>query len=274
MNEIDTSPRAREYLDAYNDQLRDRMFVNDPDEETVDVVGPVKRLTKIQGRGFIMYKDLGGLDGEALDAFIAEQRDYFAGLGKTVEWKYHVEDQPADLPDRLAAHGFEPEELESIVIGEAADHMIAVRLPEGVTVREITSDADLERVRAMEEKVWDTPMEWLPKALAAELKSTTDPVTVLVAEADGEVVCAAWIRCHKGTEFASLWGGSTLPGWRGKGIYRALVARRAQLAVARGFKYLQFDCSDESRPILLRMGMSWVTKAFPYVWKPQDAAAE
>lgn len=272
MNDIDTSPRAREYLDAYNKQLRDRMFVNNPDEETVDVVGPVKRLTKTEGRGFIMYADLDGLDGDELDAFITEQRDYFAALGKTVEWKYHVEDRPADLPDRLAAAGFEPEDVDSIVIGEAADHLIVDRLPEGVTVREVTSTEDLERIRVMEETVWDKPMPWLPKALATEMTSTTDPVTVLVAEAGGDVVCAAWIRCHNGTEFASLWGGSTLSQWRGKGIYKALVRRRAQLAVARGFKYLQFDCSPDSRPILLRMGMLWVTKAVPYVWKPEEAS--
>lgn len=41
------------------------------------------------------------------------------------------------------------------------------------------------------------------------------------------MVSAAWLVIIPGTEFAALWGGSTLAEWRRKGIYRALVARRA-----------------------------------------------
>jgi hypothetical protein len=42
--------------------------------------------------------------------------------------------------------------------------------------------------------------------------------------------------------------------WRGCGICRALVARRAQLVCARGVRYLQVDASDDSKSILLRIG--------------------
>ena len=66
---------------------------------------------------------------------------------------------------------------------------------------------------------------------------------------------AAWLVYNQGTEFAGLWGGgSTLPGWRGRGIYRALVGRRAQLAAQLGVKYLLVDASAASRPILGRLG--------------------
>jgi GNAT superfamily N-acetyltransferase len=87
------------------------------------------------------------------------------------------------------------------------------------------------------------------------------------------VVSAAWLTYEAGTEFAGLWGGSTLPGWRGRGIYRALVARRAQLAVARGVTYLQVDASADSSPILRRLGLQAVTTTTPYVWAPTAAAA-
>jgi len=46
------------------------------------------------------------------------------------------------------------------------------------------------------------------------------------------------------------------------------VARRAQLAVARGVRYLQVDASDDSKPILLRLGFRAVTTTTPYVWSP------
>ena len=56
--------------------------------------------------------------------------------------------------------------------------------------------------------------------------------------------------------------------WRRHGIYRALVARRAQLASARGVRYLQVDASDDSKPILLKLGFRAVTTTTPYVWTP------
>ena len=84
------------------------------------------------------------------------------------------------------------------------------------------------------------------------------------------MVCAAWVRFASGTGFATLWGGSTLPAWRGRGIYRALVAQRANLAAARGFRYLQVDASDASRPILERLGFVPVTTTTPFIWMPPE----
>src|ERR1039458_10667140 len=66
-----------------------------------------------------------------------------------------------------------------------------------------------------------------------------------------------------GTEFNALWGGSTLATWRRRGIYRALVARRAQVAVERGVKYLLVDASDDGSPILQRLGMHQVATTTP-----------
>ncbi len=53
-----------------------------------------------------------------------------------------------------------------------------------------------------------------------------------------------------------------------RGIYRALVAERAQRARQRGFRYLQVDASDESRPILERLGFIAVTTTTPFTWTP------
>lgn len=94
-------------------------------------------------------------------------------------------------------------------------------------------------------------------------------MSVWLAEApDGQVVSAAWVRFHAGTEFASLWGGATLPTWRRRGIYTELVARRADEAAERGFRYLQVDALPESRPILERLGLRQVTTTTPWLWAP------
>ena len=52
------------------------------------------------------------------------------------------------------------------------------------------------------------------------------------------------------------------------GIYRALVAARARIALERGRRYLQVDASDDSRPILERLGFIPVGTTTPYVWTP------
>jgi hypothetical protein len=54
-------------------------------------------------------------------------------------------------------------------------------------------------------------------------------------------------------------------------IYKATVAYRANLAAERGFRYLEVDASDDSRPILERLGFVPVTTTTPYVWRPSDA---
>src|SRR5438477_642904 len=90
-----------------------------------------------------------------------------------------------------------------------------------------------------------------------------------LGEAGKTVVCAGWVRFPEGTEFATLWGGGTLPAWRGRGIYRALVAYRARLAAERGRRYLEVDASDASRPILERLGFVAVTTTTPFIWSPE-----
>jgi len=116
--------------------------------------------------------------------------------------------------------------------------------------------------------VYGEPAPDQVEALRAQLTTQPDGVVVLVAMAGDQPVCAARIELPAGVDFAGLWGGSTVPGWRGKGIYRALVARRAQLATERGYRYLQVDASDQSRPILARLGFVPLDTTTPYVLRP------
>jgi N-acetylglutamate synthase-like GNAT family acetyltransferase len=87
-----------------------------------------------------------------------------------------------------------------------------------------------------------------------------------VAEADGHVICSGRLARVEGTDFAGIWGGSTLPEWRGKGIYRALTAARAHAALEEGVRFINSDCTVMSRPILERSGLVAVTTSTPYVW--------
>ncbi len=72
---------------------------------------------------------------------------------------------------------------------------------------------------------------------------------------------------YKRQGFAGLWGGGTAAPWRGMGIYRAMVAHRAGLAAELGYRYLQVDATDDSAPILRRLGFSALSTTTPYVYR-------
>jgi GNAT superfamily N-acetyltransferase len=263
-----------ELLTAY-DSLRDRVPEPLPRGVTVERDGSLVRFFGLAGRGFVVYRDLGGLEGAELDELIARQVKVFAKRDERFEWKLHGHDQPDDLSERLRAAGFVPEETETVVIAAVPNIAAEVHLPEGVSLREVTSRADLQRIAALEQAVWgeEDQQNWLVDMLESERAVDPDALTIVVAEAGPTVVCAAWIRFERDTDFATLWGGATLPEWRRRGIYRATVAYRATLAAGRGFRYLETDASEDSRPILERLGFTAVTTTTPYLWSPPEGPA-
>jgi GNAT superfamily N-acetyltransferase len=227
--------------------------------------GPLLRVTG-QRRGFVeTLQDL-GREGAALDRLIREQRDYFAARGESMEWKTRSHDLPADLPARLMAAGFLPEDRETVLVGETAAISANPVLPHGVQLRQVHERQDLARIAAMKSEVWGADYSWVEEDLRSRLASDPENLTVFAAEAGKELVSAAWVEFNQGTDFAGLWGGSTLAAWRGQGIYKVLVSARAQAAAARGVKYLQVDTSVDSEPILRRLGFREITTTTPYVW--------
>jgi GNAT superfamily N-acetyltransferase len=260
-----------EMLRAYDEQMRG---ISNPGRPglIVERDGHVLRVDG-QHRGFVTGpRDL-GVDGPELDALIARQRDYFAARGEAVEWKTRGHDLPASLTGRLRAAGFVPDPQETVVIGLAADLAANPAVPDGATLREVTADADLHAIAAMESTVWGQDLGWIAADLVARRASAGGDVTFFAVtdDATGQVVSAAWIIYHPGTDFAYLAGGSTLEPWRKRGIYRALVAVRARHAAARGTRYVMVDASDDSSPILRRLGFKAVTTTTPYIWTPPAA---
>jgi len=226
-------------------------------------------------RGYICGPSDVGVTGAELDRLIARQRDYFAARGQAVGWPIRGHDQPAGLAARLRAAGFVPGETDTVLIGLTAELATDPALPHGVVLRWVTADADMRRIAAMQSAVWGQDWSWLGEHLIAQIAAAPDDIAVVAAEAGGDVVAAAWLAFFEpgAGSFARLLGGSTLPRWRGRGIYRALVAARAQRGAARGVTYLQVDASDDSAPILRRLGFRAVTTTTTYVWTPPQPAS-
>lgn len=202
---------------------------------------------------------------------IAAQVAFFRRRGQRVEWKTYADDEPADLVSRLVAAGFVAQDEEVLLLGRAADLTAGATAPAGIRLREFSSPQDWERVRRLKDSVWGAEHTWIIDAMREEQEREPALLrSVLAEEIDGEcrVVSYATLRLTPGSDFAGLWGGTTLASHRGRGLYRALTAYRAGVALAAGCPYVRVDTSPDSRPILIRLGLHAVTMTTPCVLTP------
>ena len=199
-----------------------------------------------------------------VDAVIARQVERFAGLGEW-EWKHYAHDRPGDLPQRLLRAGFAAEPAETLLVASAADVAREVPAPEGVELRPVVDAEGVAALVRVHEQVFGTEAGWIGRELQAQLDADPQAAAAVVAWAGDVPVCSGRVTFLRGAEFAGLWGGGTLPQWRGRGVFRAVVAYRARAAAERGYRYLQVDASDDSLPILRRTGFTELTTTTPYL---------
>lgn len=214
------------------------------------------------------------LDASNADAVIREQIAYFDTLGLGFEWKAFAHDTPPDLTERLAAQGFEVETpADAIMALDLDDAPAFLFAPITHDLRQISDPAEIAGVISVQEEVWGQDRTWLAQRLAADMEADATQLSVYVASVDGVPASSAWMYFHSGSQFASLWGGSTLPAYRQRGLYRALLAVRAQEARQRGVRFLTVDASPMSRPILEKCGFQLLTYASACLWHRDQAAA-
>lgn len=179
-------------------------------------------------------------DGE-VEPLVARMRE----VDGHVEWKYYSHDGP-ELRERLLAAGLVPEDEETVVVAEAT----SIEPPSGdIELRIATEEFDELAARVFGSR-YDLP----EKAVA------------VVAVVDGQPVSGGRVDFEEDVEFAGLFGGITMPEYRGRGLYRATVAKRAELARERGYRWLYSDALPTSRPILERLGFVPITTTTPFVF--------
>lgn len=204
------------------------------------------------------------LDSASAGPAIAAQVRRFAQLGRPWEWKYYSYDRPEDLPERLSAAGLVPEEEEALLVAELADLRLDQAPPDGVELRAVVDREGIDALVTVHDEVFGEDHGDLRRTLAAAIEREPSAAAAVIAFAGPIPIAAGRVEFHSGTEFASLWGGGTLPAWRGHGVFRSLVAHRAALAAARGFRYLQVDASPQSRTILQRLGFAELATTIPF----------
>jgi GNAT superfamily N-acetyltransferase len=251
-------------LAAFDEQIRRRPLpdVGGGRVERADGIVRIVADAGSDGWSGVTWSDL---DDTTVDATIAAQIDRFGGVGRDWEWKYYSCDRPSDLPARLVAAGFIAEPTEALLVAEIADLDLEVIPPDGVDLRPVVDSADADALVAVGNEVFGDDRADIGRQILAGLQTSPTTLEAVVAWAGDTPVSAARVEFNIGTDFAGLWGGGTLPAWRGRGVFRALVAHRASLAAARGFRYLQVDALPPSRPILERLGFVQLATTTPFV---------
>src|SRR5262249_40625829 len=205
-----------------------------PGAVAVQTLGPLRLVTFAGGRGFITYRDLRDAKAAEIRLLVSEALQHYrsdAGIAQ-VEWKSRAHDRAPGLHEALIDNGFVPGEPESIMIGEARLLAGDVELPPGVVLRTIHLDVEIHRMAQMQAEVFGD-LDPSPMAVALiDRLGRNDGTELWIAEAGDTIICSGRLEPVEGTAFAGIWGGSTHPEWRGKGIYRALTAARAKSALA------------------------------------------
>jgi hypothetical protein len=161
-------------------------------------------------------------DDGVVEPLVARMRE----LPGHVEWKYYSHDGP-ELRERLVAAGLEPDDEETVVVADAAS---------------IPPPPDDVELRIVNEEFVD-----LAASVFGDRFDLPEKAVAVVAVVDGQPVSGGRVDFEEGVEFAGLFGGITLPEYRGRGLYRAS------------------DALPTSRPILERLGFVAITTTTPFL---------
>ena len=243
---------------AFDDQMRRR--VPPGPDSTVEQDEKVTRMLARDGTwAAVVWSDLSpGAADAAIAAETAREVPY-------LEWKHYSGDRPADLPERLAAAGLVPEGPETVLVADLSELELAHPAPDGVRLATVDDEAGLDALVAVHQEVFGELHPGTRTSVLTSLAMDPRPTEAVVAWAGERPVSAGRIEFSQGRDFAGLFGGGTAADWRGRGVFRALVAHRAARARDRGVRYLYVDAVPMSRPIFERLGFVPLTETTPYV---------
>jgi GNAT superfamily N-acetyltransferase len=208
------------------------------------------------------------LTPETADAEIARQQARPLPPGRKLEWKLYAYDEPKDMEARLRRAGFAPEARETVLVLDLDAALPAVEPPAGIRIERATDAAGLAALAAVGVGAFGVDYAGMNDEFLARMGFGT--VSCYVAYSGAEPVCAGRLETPRGCTFAGLYGGGTAPAYRGRGIYRSLVAARVREAKQRGYRYVTVDAADTSLPILLRLGFEQLTTVRAWTWQPSE----
>ncbi len=186
-----------------------------------------------------------------IDGIVAEHRARRA----PVKWCVGYWSAPSDLRERLVARGFEARPVRAM----ACTTDLAIATPAFVEVREVREE-DVDAYVAFETRAWGIAEEQqVVERRTHRAAITASPRTAhfFWALEHGSPIGSCGVFLRHG--FGYLVGGVVVPGARGRGVYRSLVAARLAFLAARGIELAVTHARDAtSSPMLEHLGFETV----------------
>ena len=206
------------------------------------------------------------LSEDDADAAVADQAARARAAGMPLEWKVYDHDGPPGIGCVLERAGFVADPRETFMAFDLTHELPDAGPGAGCEIRRIADAAGVDDFTAVGDAAFGHDNHAKTEYY---VRSLGDPAqTLFVAYCGERPVSAGRLQTPPGRSFASIWGGGTVPGQRGRGLFRALVAHRAREARRRGYRYLTVDAAPTSRPILERLGFVTLTGITGYVLRP------
>lgn len=216
----------------------------------------------------IVYSDLSEADAEAQ---VVAEVAHLRATGGALEWKVHGHDRPGDLPLILERHGFVPDPMETLLVRALDESLLKRPADPGLSIRTVTTAGDIDDFLRAVEAAFGHPFRHDAAQLLADISAGL--ASAHVAYLEGAPVAAGRLEMPEGRSFAGLYTGGVAPAFRGRGLYRALVASRAREAAGRGYGYVITEALETSRPILQRLGFAPLTTVQGWVLDLEDGEA-
>jgi GNAT superfamily N-acetyltransferase len=207
--------------------------------------------------------------GELIDEVLAQVRSWGL-LG--VAWWVSAASRPQDTEGQLRARGGKRIDTVQILARELTGPLPELGVPADVSVELVEDDRTFRSASQITVRGWGRK-EPAEASLAQDLgKAISDLATWtnfrVLACVGGAPACTGGATLND--EVAKLWGAVTLPAFRRRGSYRAVLAERLRLARDHGAELALVQGRVEtSGPILLRAGFTDYGEERCY-WLPRE----
>lgn len=198
---------------------------------------------------------------EVADEIIEREIDHHRSLGRPFEWKLFSSDLPSDLLDRLIARGFKVGIKEVVCAMDIGKQLPATN--PSIIVRRVQTESELGDFRSVAEEVFQKDFSYTTAALAKCIAEGTEDQVGFVAYDGVTPVSIGRVDHYDRASCAGLYSGGTVPAYRGRGYYQAVVAARAEFAKSQGASVIWVDARPTSLPILQRLGFEAQVETWP-----------
>lgn len=239
-----------------------RAYLPLPDLRVIERPGWLQLITPSFKQGSMNGVALSRLEPSEADAIIDATIGEYGELGIPFRWNVLPHSTPTDLGERLARRGLTSHWVVGVAGSTSMPAEVADVADAAIHVERVGPDR-VEVFSDLVARAWECDREPFAVLNRMAVAHPEHGMRLFMASYEGTPAGAA--SCMAFERSAYLIGGVVLSEFRGKGLYRALVAARLRDAAARGLSLATSHAmADTSAPLLLRMGFVEVCRYAAY----------